>query len=390
MKKATCLAHAGRRPAEHYGMVNTPVYHGSTVLFKTLTDFEASQAQPWVNVHYGRLGTPTQFSFEQAMAELEDAHGAVTTGSGLAAITTAILSQVQAGDHLLVADNVYGPTRAFCDGMLACLGVETEYFDPLLSGEALEPLFRRNTRALFLEAPGSQTFEISDVPELASMAHQYDVCVLADNTWATPLYFDAFAKGVDLSIHSATKYIVGHSDAMLGVINCRLPALYQGVKKTAVALGHCAAPDDVYLAARGLRTLGQRLPAHEANGLALANWLAEQEAVIRVIHPARADHPQHDLWLRDFSGASGLFAVELVPASHERLAALIDGLAYYGLGASWGGYESLILPVAPAASRTATDWHTQGPLLRIHAGMEDITDLIADLDAGLQRYLGKS
>ncbi|WP_423823759.1 cystathionine beta-lyase [Salinisphaera sp. SPP-AMP-43] len=386
MKNATRLVHAGRRPADHHGMVNTPVYHASTVLFDSLAAFDASNADPFAGVHYGRLGTPTQFAFEQAVADLENAHGAVSTCSGLAAIATALLSVVEAGSHVLVADNVYGPTRKFCDGLLARMGVTTEYFDPLIDAETLAGRYRETTSALFLEAPGSLTFEISDVPGLAATARERGVTVIADNTWATPVYFDAFAHGIDLSVHAATKYIVGHSDAMLGVISCRDEAHFKAVRHTSIALGYCAGPDDVYLGARGLRTLGQRLPVHEANGLALANWLAEQPAVTRVIHPARADHPQHELWKRDFSGASGLFAIELVPAKRERLAALIDGLAYYGLGASWGGYESLVLPVDPGSSRSATHWDAQGPLLRIHAGLEAIDDLIDDMAAGLARY----
>lgn len=386
MKRSTRLAHAGRHPSAHYGMVNTPVYHASTVLFDSLAAFEASQANPLAGVHYGRLGTPTQFTFEQAMADLAGVHGSVTTCSGLAAIAVALLSVARSGDHLLVADNVYGPTRQCCDNLLAGLGVETEYFDPLLSAEQVATLFRANTRAIFLESPGSQTFEICDVPALAAMAKQRGATVMADDTWATPIYFDSPTHGVDLSVHAATKYIVGHSDAMLGVVNCRDEAHYQAVRRTAIALGYCAGPDDVYLGTRGLRTLGQRLPVHEANGLALANWLSQQPGVARVIHPARADHPQHHLWQRDFAGASGLFAVELEPAPHEQLAAMIDGLQFYGLGASWGGYESLVLPVSPEKSRTATQWHAQGPLLRIHAGLEDLTDLVDDMEAGLARY----
>lgn len=387
MKQATRLVHAGRTPADHYGMVNTPVYHASTVLFDSLADFDASQTNPFSGVHYGRLGTPTHFAFESAVAALEAAYGAVSTCSGLAAIATALLAVVEAGDHILVADNVYGPTRKFCDGLLARLGVETEYVDPLITAGELAGRFRDNTRALFLEAPGSLTFEISDVPALAGVARERGASVIADNTWATPVYFDAFGHGIDLSVHAATKYMVGHSDAMLGVVNCRDEGHYQAVRKASIALGYCAGPDDVYLGARGLRTLGQRLPVHEANGLALANWLAEQPAVARVLHPARADHPQHHLWQRDFTGACGLFAVELAAGERHQLAALIDGLAYYGLGASWGGYESLVLPVEPGGSRTATRWQAEGPLLRIHAGLEDIADLIDDMADGLARYI---
>ncbi|RJS93829.1 cystathionine beta-lyase [Salinisphaera sp. Q1T1-3] len=385
MKRATRLAHAGRQPSAHYGMVNTPVYHASTVLFDSLAAFDAASVDPFSGVHYGRLGTPTHFAFEAAIAELEGAHGTVSTCSGLAAIAIAILAVTQAGAHVLVADNVYGPTRKLCDGLLARHGVRCEYFDPLSTPAALAERFTEQTCALFVEAPGSLTFEIADVPALAECAHQHGVTVIADNTWGTPVYFDALGHGVDLSVHAATKYIVGHSDAMLGTVSAVDEARYRAVRETAIALGYCAGPDDVYLGARGLRTLGQRLPVHEANGLALANWLAEQPGVARVFHPARADHPQHDRWLRDFSGACGLFAIELAPISRECLAALIDGLSFYGLGASWGGYESLVLPVDPTHSRSAVAWQADGPLLRIHAGLEDIDDLIDDMAAGLAR-----
>jgi cystathionine beta-lyase len=385
MKQATRITHAGRHPAAHYGMVNTPVYHASTVLFETLAEFDAAEPDP-PSVRYGRFGTPTHFSFETAVAELEGAYGAISTCSGLAAIAIALLGVLKAGDHLLVADNVYAPTRKLCNGFLTRFGVETEYFDPLLSAGELAPRFRANTRALFVEAPGSSTFEIPDVPALAGLARERGVSVIADNTWATPLYFDAFGHGIDFSVHAATKYIVGHSDVMLGVVNCRDEQHYQLARQAMVALGYCAGPDDVYLGTRGLRTLAQRLPVHEANGLALANWLAEQPAIARVFHPARADHPQHHLWQRDFTGASGLFSIELTPGDRQQLAKLIDGLEFYGLGASWGGYESLALPVDPAPIRTATTWQTTGPMVRIHAGLEHIDDLIEDMAAGLERY----
>jgi len=384
MKTATRLVHAGREPAAQQGMVNPPVYHASTVIFESLDALEQAQQNPFKGVYYGRNGTPVQFAFEDAVAEMEGAFGAVTTCSGLAAITAAIMSVVEAGAHLLVTDNIYGPTRGLCEGLLKRLGVHTTYFDPTIDAQSFEALIQPETRAVFVEAPGSLTFEISDVPALAEVAHRHDLAVLADNTWATPLYYNALAHGADISIHAATKYLVGHADAMLGVINCN-EAHYMAVRKSAAALGYCAGPDDIYLGLRGLRTLGQRLPVHHANALALANWAAEQPGVARVIHPARADHAQHALWQRDFTGASGLFAIVLDAFPRERLAAMVDNLALYGMGFSWGGYESLILPVDPNRSRTATRWTDEGQTLRIHAGLEDIDDLIADLDAGLQR-----
>jgi len=387
MKTATRLVHAGRDPAAQQGMVNPPVYHASTVLFESLDALEKSSKNPFEGIHYGRNGTPVQFAFEQAVAEMEGAFGAVTTCSGLAAITATLMSVAEQGAHFLVTDNVYGPTRKLCDGLLRRLGVTTEYFDSTLSAKQLEARITPETRVLFLEAPGSLTFEISDVPALAEVARRHGVTVMADNTWATPLYFNALAHGADISIHAATKYLVGHADAMLGVINCN-EAHYMAVRKSAAGMGYCAGPDDIYLGLRGLRTLGQRLPMHQSNALALANWLADQPAVARVIHPARADHPQHDLFERDFSGSSGLFAAVLKPVTRERLAAMLDNLELFGMGFSWGGYESLILAVNPERTRSATNWTAEGPTLRIHAGLEDIDDLIADLDAGLGRLVG--
>jgi len=387
MKRATRLVHAGRDPAAQQGMVNPPVYHASTVLFESLDALEQASKNPFEGMYYGRNGTPVQFAFEQAVAEMEGAFGAVTTCSGLAAITAALMSAAEQGAHFLVTDNVYGPTRKLCDGLLRRLGVTTEYFDPTISADALEQRITADTRVLFLEAPGSLTFEISDVPALAEVAHRHDVVVMADNTWATPLYFDALAHGVDISIHAATKYLVGHADAMLGVINC-VEAQHLRVRKTAAGMGYCAGPDDIYLGLRGLRTLGQRLPVHEANARALADWLADQAGVARVIHPARADHPQHALFARDFTGSSGLFSVVLEPVDRSRLAAMLDHLELFGMGFSWGGYESLVLAVNPETMRSATAWQAAGPTLRIHAGLEDVDDLVADLDAGLRRLRG--
>ncbi len=386
MHDDTRLSHSGRDPKRQHGMVNPPVYHASTVLFDSVAQLEAAGRAPFEGVTYGRHGTPLHFAFEQAVAELEGAHGAVSTCSGLAAITIALMSVVEAGAHLLVTDNVYGPTRKLCDGLLARLGVTTTYFDPAIGAE-IASLFRPETCAVFVEAPGSLTFEVSDVPAIAAAAHERGCAVLCDNTWATPLFFRAFDRGVDISIHAATKYIVGHADAMLGVINCN-EAHYPDVRKAASQLGYCAGPDDVYLGLRGLRTLGLRLRQHQSNALALAEWLDERPEVARVIHPARVDHPQHAIWRRDFSGASGLFAVVLEPVDKTRWAAMLDGLRWFGMGYSWGGYESLILPVDPNRNRSATHWAHEGPTLRIHAGLEAVTDLTVDLSEGFRRLSG--
>jgi len=383
MQDDTHLVHAGRNPAEQQGMVNPPVYHASTVLFPTVDALRKAAANPYEGVYYGRYGTPVHFALEEAVAQLEGAHGAVSTCSGLAAISVALMSVARAGGHFLVADNVYGPTRNLCDGLLARLGVETTYFDPLI-GDGIEALIRPETQAVFLEAPGSLSFEMPDVAEISSIAHAHDCLVLLDNTWATPLYFRAFAHGVDISIHAATKYIVGHADAMLGIVNCN-EATYKSVRKTAVQLGYCAGPDDVYLGLRGLRTLSVRLKQHQATALALCEWLRAQPQVERVLYPALEDDPGYSLWKRDFSGASGLFSTVLNPVSEKALAAMLDGLKLFGMGFSWGGYESLVLPTNPGDYRTITQWPSAGPTLRIHAGLEDPRDLIADLASGFER-----
>ena len=384
-RPATRLTHGGSDPPRQHGVVNPPVYRASTVLFPSVAALREASANPLRGVYYGRYGTPTHFAFEEALTGLESgAHGAVTTSSGLAAISVALLSVLKAGDHVLVADNVYAPTRKLCDGLLKSLGIETTYFDPLMQPELIAALFRPATRALFLESPGSLTFEICDVPALAALAHQRGAAVLMDNTWATPLYFQALAHGVDIAIYAATKYLVGHADAMLGSLVCN-EAQYLPVKRTAVALGQCAGPDDVYLGLRGLRTLAVRLQQHGAAALQLTQWLRRQPEIARILYPALADDPGHPLWQRDFTGASGLFGLVLKEGIGEAaLTAMLDGFELFGLGYSWGGYESLIIPTHPAEARSATSWQG-GPALRIHAGLEDPADLIADLERGFER-----
>lgn len=382
MKNDTRLVHAGRDPAAQSGAVNPPVYRASTIAFSSVDALRAASRQPFEGVYYGRVGTPTTFALEEAVAELEGAYRAVACSSGLAAIDIALMAFVKAGDHILVSDSVYGPTRGFCDRVLTRFGVEVDYFDPCVSD--LGACFRPNTRVVFLESPGSLTFEIQDVPALAAQAHDRGALVLMDNTWATPLYFNALSHGVDVSIHAATKYIVGHADAMLGVINCTRET-FEPVKRSAVALGNCPGSEETALGLRGLRTLSVRLARHQQTALALARWLGRRPEVARVLYPALADHPNHELWARDFRGASGLFSVLLRPASETALKRMLDGLTLFSIGYSWGGYESLILPVAPEGLRTATKWRERGALLRIHAGLEDLDDLIADLEAGFER-----
>ena len=382
-KPDTILTHAGASPFDQHGLVNPPVCHASTILFPSLAALEAADAKPFERLNYGRVGTPTSHAFERAVAELEGGYRAVTAASGLAAIVTALTAFTKAGDHILIADTVYGPTRRFAEETLRRYGVTVEYYDPVI-GAGIKALLRRETSLVYLESPGSLTFEVQDVPAIAAAAKAVGATVLMDNTWATPLYFRPFEYGVDVSIHAATKYIVGHSDAMLGVMVCA-EASWETVKRTAVRIGAAAGPDDLYLGLRGLRTLGVRLRRHGEAGLALADWLSRQPEVTRVLHPARPGDPGHDLWRRDFSGTSGLFAVTLEPCAKAAIAAMVDHFELFGLGYSWGGFESLALPVHPRRVRTATSWDHAGTLLRFHAGLEDIDDLIRDLEAGFAR-----
>ena len=378
-KDLTRLAHAGREPARQHGFVNTPIYRGSTVLFPSVAALEANDQ----DFTYGRLGTPTVKALETAIAELEGGHRTLLTPSGLSAIATALLAFVAAGDEVLVADTVYRPTRRFCDSVLRRLGVTIIYYNPVIGG-AIKDLITKKTRVVFAESPGSQTFEVQDMPAIAAAAHAAGARVILDNTWATPLYFKSFAHGADVSIQAATKYIVGHADAMLGAITTTEETT-PAVAKTHEDLGLCPGPEDVYLGLRGLRSLGVRLERHQKSALELARWLAERPEVARVLHPALPSHPSHALWKRDFTGSSGLFSIVLKPVSHESLAAMLDGLELFGMGYSWGGFESLILPFDPRAYRTATTWQAEGPAVRLHVGLEDVDDLKADLDAGFAR-----
>ena len=383
IRSDTVLTHAGTAPFANHGIVNPPVYHASTVLFPTVAALEASDSAPFDIVNYGRVGTPTSQALETAVAELEGGHRAVTAASGIAAIATALSAFTRAGDHILITDSAYGPARRFANEVLRRYGVTVEYYDPLI-GAGIARLIRPETTVVYLESPGSLTFEVQDVPAIAAAAKTVGATVLMDNTWATPLYFRPFDHGVDVSIHAATKYIVGHSDAMLGLMVCAEEAFHR-IKSTAVRFGTCAGPDDVYLGLRGLRTLGVRLRRHAEAALALSEWLARQPEVERVLNPARPGDPGHALWRRDFSGASGLFAALLRPCSKEALAAMLDHFELFGLGYSWGGFESLALPAKPRSMRTATRWEHEGPLVRFHAGLEDIDDLIRDLEAGFAR-----
>jgi cystathionine beta-lyase len=378
-KSATSVVHGGRDPFAHHGFVNTPVYRGSTVLFRTLDSFERRDQR----YTYGRRGTPTSEALESAIAQLEGGARTWLAPSGAAAIVTALLSFTKAGDHILVADSVYLPTRKICDGALKRFGVETTYYDPTI-GAGIAGLMRSNTTLVYTESPGSLTFEVQDIPAIAAAAHAGGALVAMDNTWASPLYFRPFAHGVDISIQSGTKYIVGHADAMLGAITVTEP-LAQRLVLEAGGLGICAGTEEMYLGARGLRTLDVRLERHWRSGVEIARWLEGRPDVQRVLHPALPSHPQHALWKRDFLGASGLFSVVLRPCAREALAAMIEGLELFGIGASWGGYESLVLPFDAAKARSATAWAPEGPTVRLHIGLEDVDDLKADLQAGFAR-----
>lgn len=384
MKDDTKLVTAGRNPEKQLGAVNTPVYHASTILFPSVAALQDAWQGKGDWLLYGRRGTPTTFGLQEALAELEGGYECRLAPSGLAAITTALLAYLEAGDHLLMVDSVYGPTRSFCDGMLKRLGVETTYYDPLV-GSGISALMQPNTKVVFTESPGSVTFEVQDIPAIASAAHAGGALCIMDNTWATPLYFKPFSHGIDVSVHAGTKYIVGHSDAMLGTITTT-EAAWPRLKEAHDLLGQCAGPDDVYLGQRGLRTMGVRLRQQQETGLSIARWLGDRPEVERVLHPALPNDPGHALWKRDFTGASGLFGAVLKPCSQDAVTALVDHLEFYGLGYSWGGYESLIMFYDPSKMRTATTWDALGPTIRIHAGLEDPDDLIADLERGFERF----
>lgn len=385
MKSDTLATHLGRDPEKNHGIVNPPVYHASTVLFPTvekLKETERRRLEPG-HTHYGRMGTPTSFAFEEAITTLEGGHGAVTASSGLGAICLALTACLKSGDHALIADTAYHPTRTFCNEVLSKYGVKIDYYDPLI-GAGIEELIQGNTRVIFMESPGSLTFEVQDVPAITQAAKKHGITTMIDNTWATPLFFNPLDHGVDISIHAATKYIVGHADAMLGIIVAN-QRTYPTIRNNAVRFGQSAGPDDIYLGLRGLRTLPTRLRHHQDQGLRLAKWLQKRPEVIKVLHPGLEGDQGHTLWKRDFSGASGLFGVLLNDYTDTAVAAMLDGLKLFGMGYSWGGFESLILPVQPALSRSATDWSAQTPLLRIHVGLESLQDLTADLEEGFNR-----
>jgi cysteine-S-conjugate beta-lyase len=376
----TRLVTGGRDPRFLSGFVNTPTVRGSTVLYPSADAIRNDRGE----FHYGREGTPTTKALCEAIAALEGPNcaGVSLVPSGLAAISTALLAVLKSGDHLLVSDSAYNPTRRFCNGILTRYGVETTYYDPLI-GSGIAALFKPNTRAVLIEAPGSQSFEMPDTPAIADAAHAHGAIVLNDNTWATPLYFRSLDKGVDVSIQAVTKYIGGHSDIMFGAISANArgwPLVAEAVHHLGLTVG----PDDVYLALRGLRTLSVRLARHHQSALEMARWLDQRDEVLRVLHPALETDPGHALWKRDFTGASGLFSVILKPVSQQSVDAFLDALRLFGMGFSWGGYESLVVPFDCTNYRTATTWAPGGPALRFHIGLEAVADLKADLGRGFE------
>lgn len=377
---STILTHAGRAPKSFSGAVNIPPFRASTILFDSLEAMEDVGNYPLSGVRYGRAGNPSSQAFEQVMAECSGYDHAVSTGSGVSAITVALSAFLSAGDRILITDNVYGPTRLYAEKVLRRMGVTTEYFDPH-NPDALRDALQKPARIVFMESPGSITFELSDIPLLCRIAKQAGAITMLDNTWATPLYFRAVDHGVDIDIHAGTKYIVGHADANLGVCLCH-DAYFEPLKRQAYWTGVSAAADDLFLGLRGLRSLAARLPVHGRNGLELAEWLSQQPETIRVIHPARSDHPDHALWQRDFTGTTGLFAILLHKVSKTALSAMLNRFRLFGMGYSWGGFESLMIPQDPRNIRSATSWQEDGILLRVHAGLEDANDLVADLARG--------
>jgi cysteine-S-conjugate beta-lyase len=382
MERETRLVHAGRDPEQHHGIVNFPLYRASTILYPTMADYERRHERRYTAFGYGIHGTPTTMALGDALAELSGGARTLLLSSGLSAVTQTLAAFLRRDDHLLVADTVYGPTRVFCTEVLARYGVDVSFYDPLV-GAGIAGLMRPGTRMVYLESPGSQTFEVQDVPAVAAAARAHGALVVLDNTWATPLHFRAFEHGVDVEIQALTKFVGGHSDLLLGAVTTRTEDLYRIARDGASTFGDCPAPDVCYEALRGLRTLAVRLRHHEASALRVAEWLARRPEVARVLHPALPEDPGHAIWKRDFRGSSSLFGVLLRAGSERAVSAMVDGLRLFKIGASFGGFESLIVPMRP--ERTARPWREPGFLLRLHVGLETVEDLIADLEGGFVR-----
>jgi len=376
----TILTHSGRASADNYGYVNMPVFRGSTVLFRTLDELEDYKAP----IRYGRNDSPTTQALADLVSELEGAAGTVICPSGLSAVTTALLAALSAGDELLVTDSAYEPTRTFSTEGLSRFGITTRFYDPAIAG-GIEAQITDRTRAIFVETPGSLTFEMQDLRAIVAAAKPREITVIVDNSWASPLYHNPLALGADMVMHAGTKMFVGHSDVMIGTVSAN-EKLLPRLKRTHRILGVTASPDDAYLTLRGMRTLALRMKHHSAQSLAFATWLAEQPGVEQVYHPALPSDPGHTIWKRDFTGSGSLFAFRLKKKTRPSVAAMVNGFQLFGMGYSWGGYESLCLPFNPTNIRTAVPWTAEGQMFRAHIGLEQIDDLKADMAAALERY----
>ncbi|WP_061018977.1 cystathionine beta-lyase [Vibrio splendidus] len=386
--KTTKLITAGRDKKWTNGVVNPPVQRASTVVFNSVEEKrKATINRANKTLFYGRRGTNTHFAFQDAMVEVEGGAGCALYPCGTAAISNAILSFVETGDHILMVDTCYEPTRDFCDTIMKKMGVETTYYEPTI-GEGIQDLIKPNTKVLFTESPGSVTMEVQDIPTLARVAHEHDIIVMLDNTWAAGVNFSPFDFGVDISIQAATKYIVGHSDVMLGTAVAN-EKCWDQLREQSYLMGQCVSPDDAYLGLRGIRTLDVRLRQHAESSLKVAKWLETRPEVDHVRHPALESCPGHEFFKRDFTGGNGLFSFVLKNSNTKATTALLDGMTHFSMGYSWGGFESLILANEPNSFdslRTVANPNFEGTLIRVHIGLEDVDDLIADLEAGLERY----
>lgn len=383
-KEKTKLAHAGLAPDEHFGIVNPPIARASTILYPSLDAYE----DPGHKYRYGRMGNPLAEKFELAMADLEHGFNAVTTPSGLSAITLALMSVLKTGDHALLVDTLYPPARDFCNDVLARFGVDIEYYDPRIGG-GIEKLIKSNTAVVYLESPGSGTYEIQDIPAITKVTKAKGIKTIIDNTWSAGILLKPLDHGVDYALQSCTKYIGGHSDLNMGVVVARDEELYRPLKRTALNRGDCAAAEDLYLAIRGLHTMPLRLKEAGESALKVATWLKKQKGVADVLYPALKSSPDYKLWKRDFTGANGILSIVLEQSSKQAVRAFVDALDLFPIGSSWGGYESLLQPQYLKKYRTATSRpENEGAILRLQIGLEDTDDLIADLDAGLKVFTG--